>query len=306
MTRIAVLSDIHANYQALEAVLTDCEARAVDTYWYLGDIVVYGPQPNQCIERLRELLSSEPIRVRGNNDHIVIRRIKESETSSGALNLPDDSPRELAAERELYVLATDASTIWTTRQLTQDNRDWLIGLPNNAITPFGYADVLLVHASPCESVGEEGNYLHDTQDAEEAWLSLPDHKKLCFFGHTHHRTVFRRANTSRKYMVTERVDVKNEPLAMDDRVLLVNPGSVGQPRDGDATAAYAIYDTERRHIEFYRVAYPIGETIKALENMHEGLVEVIHEMKKKDNTIDMETAPQKVIETLSQRLREAQ
>lgn len=311
MKRIAVCSDIHGNLPAFEAVLEDMGERGVEACWYLGDIVVYGPNPCECIDLFRDVSNRWPtVIVRGNNDHAVIKDLQnrnESRDSGGDLlaragivDLQD--PHQ--AERRSYVIATELSHTWTVEKLKPEHQDWLIGMPSGTRLPR--EDVLLVHASPCEPVGEEGSYLHDTPDAEEAWLSLD--QPICFFGHTHVGVAFRKVR-SRPYHNTEKIVRPTDSLPVDDRPLMVNPGSVGQPRDGIPMASYAIYDQEEKRVEFYRVPYDVEATVQALEAMVEELEGLIPQLNAQAN---MDPPPYEfrdaatTISLLSRRLKEAQ
>jgi predicted phosphodiesterase len=313
MSRIAVLSDIHGNLPALEAVLRDVQERRVETLWYLGDVVVYGPQPGACVDRLRAACEQWPssVLVRGNNDHAIIQELQAQRGQSAPAGgdwlvragiVDPSDPKE--AERHKYVVATELSHAWTVEQLAPEQQDWLLGLASTAQRPLEH--VLLVHASPCDPVGEEGSYLHDTPDAEEAWLSLE--QPLCFFGHTHSNVVFRRAVPTRLYDNTERIARPTDPIPVDGHSLLVNPGSVGQPRDGLAAANYAIYDTAAQHIEFYRVAYDVAVTIRALESTRQGLEKVVQNLNARSADEPKPYRPEDAVETiklLSTRLQEA-
>ncbi|RLC91917.1 MAG: hypothetical protein DRI79_01790 [Chloroflexi bacterium] len=296
MPRYAILSDIHGNLEALEAVLSHAEQQGIDGLWFLGDVVVYGPDPAACVERLREAFDRWPhVAISGNND-LAIAGAQEPEqligdwgVQAGIVDLKD--PR--VAELKRYVTATDLSHRWTLEQLSDDQRAWLAQLPTSAQYPL--EGVMMVHASPCEPTGTEGNYLHDTPDAEEAWLSLPDDRPLCFFGHTHRATVFRRVVETRKYDNTEKISKPREPVQVDDRPLLVNPGSVGQPRDGaPPRACYAIYDTDESQVYFHRLEYDVERTIEKLREIQSQFPGE----KEEDNRIS--------IDVLVERLRKAE
>jgi len=313
MSRIAVLSDIHGNLPALEAVLRDVQERRVETLWYLGDVAVYGPQPGACVDRLRAACEQWPssVLVRGNNDHAIIQELQAQRGQSAPAGgdwlvragiVDPSDPKE--AERHKYVVATELSHAWTVEQLAPEQQDWLLGLASTAQRPLEH--VLLVHASPCDPVGEEGNYLHDVLDAEEAWLSLE--QPLCFFGHTHSNVVFRRVVHTRLYDNTERIARPTDPIPVNGQPLLVNPGSVGQPRDGLATANYAIYDDTVQQIEFYRVAYDVSETIRGLESTRQALEEVVQKLNARSASEPRPYQPEDAamtIELLSKRLQEA-
>jgi predicted phosphodiesterase len=218
--RIAVLSDIHANLPALEAVLA--ALGPVDAVWHLGDVVGYGPHPDEVVARLRELGA---VGVRGNHDAAV-----------GDLGMAEwfnaDAQRAIA---------------WTAGRISPETRAWLAGLPERA----ELGEMTLVHGSPRDATWE---YIMTTPDARAnlAAFATP----YCLFGHTHVPAAWRE------------VDGRVEPLGpthgsvlpLDGRRLLLNPGSVGQPRDGDPRASAAILDTAASTLTWHRVAYPIATT----------------------------------------------
>ncbi len=218
--RILVVSDIHANYSALEAVLRD--AGQYDETWCLGDLIGYGPDPNMVIEELRRLPSLTCML--GNHDVAVLGRM------------------------ELAAFNGDArrSLTWTLNVLTADNMDFLRSLPQ---TTGVRGDVTLAHGSPRDPVWE---YVLNTLSARLNFehFSTP----YCFVGHSHIQSMFELDETSdRVSMALAKV---GQPRALKPRAI-INPGSVGQPRDRDPRAAYAIYDTEGHTWEPRRVDYDI-------------------------------------------------
>jgi diadenosine tetraphosphatase ApaH/serine/threonine PP2A family protein phosphatase len=220
--RILVISDIHANYPALDAVLQD--AGTTDETWCLGDLVGYGPDPNMVIERVREL--PQLTCILGNHDVAVLGRMA-FEAFNG------DARRSLT---------------WTEKVLSADGMDFLRSLPQNTKMR---GDVTLAHGSPRDTIWE---YVLNTLSAR---LNF-DHFEtpLCFVGHTHIQCIFQLdANNDR---VTMGITKVGEPLLLAQRSI-VNPGSVGQPRDRDPRAAYAIYDSRARTWEARRVEYDIAE-----------------------------------------------
>jgi len=220
--RILVISDIHANYTALEAVLND--AGDVDETWCLGDMVGYGPDPNAVVEQVREIPNLTCIL--GNHDMAAIGKIP-LEAFNG------DARRSLEYHE---------------RVLTADNMDYLRSLPHN-LKVRGEASI--VHGSPRDSVWE---YILNTLSAR---LNF-DHftTPWCFVGHSHLQCMFQ-LDTK-----TDRVNLHpiraGEEVPLRPRAIL-NPGSVGQPRDRDPRAAYAIYDTDRTMWEPRRAMYNIPE-----------------------------------------------
>ncbi|HXD11305.1 MAG TPA: metallophosphoesterase family protein [Anaerolineales bacterium] len=220
--RILVISDIHANYTALEAVLND--AGDMDETWCLGDLVGYGPDPNAVVEQVREIPNLTCIL--GNHDMAAIGKIP-LEAFNG------DARRTLEYHE---------------RVLTADNMDYLRSLPYNLKVR---GEVSIVHGSPRDSVWE---YILNTLSAR---LNF-DHftTPWCFVGHSHLQCMFQLD------LKTDRVNLNpiraGEQVNLRPRAIL-NPGSVGQPRDRDPRAAYAIYDTERTMWEPRRAAYNIPE-----------------------------------------------
>jgi predicted phosphodiesterase len=220
--RILVISDIHANYTALQAVLQD--AGPADETWCLGDLVGYGPDPNAVIEQVREL--PKLTCVLGNHDVAVLGKMA-LEAFNG------DARRSLT---------------WTEAVLTADNMDFLGSLPQY---PKVRGEVTLAHGSPRDSIWE---YILNTLSAR---LNF-DHfdTPYCFVGHSHVQCIFQRDNE--KDRVTMEITKVGEPFPLTLRAIL-NPGSVGQPRDRDPRAAYAFYDNQKGTWEPRRVAYDFTE-----------------------------------------------
>lgn len=210
-----ILSDIHGNLEALEAVLADAEG-CYDRVLCLGDLVGYGADPNAVVAWARENVAAI---VRGNHDRVCI-----------GLE-PVDT----------YNAAAQASARWTQAELTPAHRDYLERLPRG---PLPYHGLDLVHGSPAD----EDEYLLSL-------IQLPGlqpflERQVTFFGHTHIQGGFLMARRGARSL-TPGVALTIEP----DYFYLVNPGSVGQPRDRDPRAAYALYSPVERTVEFRRAAY---------------------------------------------------
>ena len=220
--RILVISDVHANYPALEAVLKD--AGETDQTWCLGDLVGYGPDPNMVIERVRGL--PQLTCVLGNHDVAVLGRM-----AFEAFN--NDARRSLT---------------WTEQVMSADAMDFLRTLPPNIKVR---SDVTLTHGSPRDPIWE---YVLNTLSAR---LNFDQFETpSCFVGHTHIQCIFQLdEKNDRVSMGTTKV---GEPYSLTQRAI-INPGSVGQPRDRDPRAAYAIYDSQARTWEARRVEYNIAE-----------------------------------------------
>jgi predicted phosphodiesterase len=220
--RILVMSDIHANYTALDAVLND--AGQVDETWCLGDLVGYGPDPNAVVEHIRELPGLTCLL--GNHDVAVIGKMP-FETFNG------DARRSL---------------IYHEKVLSADNIEFMRVLPQYTKVR---GEATLAHGSPRDPLWE---YILNTLSAR---LNF-DHfdTPWCFVGHSHIQSMFA-FNESSDRVTLEPVK-PNSPIQLHPKLIL-NPGSVGQPRDRDPRAAYAIYDTKSKTWEPRRVAYNIPE-----------------------------------------------
>ncbi len=221
MKRVALISDIHANLEALTAVVADARAEAVDAFACLGDIVGYGADPVACIGLLRSLA---PVAViQGNHDAYVT------------------DGRDLESFNSLAQIATE----WTRRQIADQERDWLRALPLRAtLAP----DIELVHATP--SHPESWSYVRFA--GEGALAMLDQAARLCFYGHTHVPMAFRQRADSIEQLVEPAYD-----LATGER-WLVNVGSVGQPRDGDWRAAWTLLDLPAQRLSLRRVEYDVA------------------------------------------------
>ena len=219
--RVGVVSDIHSNLPALEAVLSDMGE--VDELWCLGDFVGYGPWPNECVSMLRE----RGVRaIAGNHDLAVVGAI-----STAAFN-------------------TDAAfaTAWTAEQLTPELTSYLAELP-----PMTRLDrkTTLAHGSPRQPVWE---YLLDDETASASFKCFKT--QLCFIGHTHIPSIF--VKEGRRVAVSHMPE--SAQFTVGKLRAIANPGSVGQPRDRDPRSSYLIFDSGQGTLEWRRVAYDIGRT----------------------------------------------
>ncbi len=222
--KILIISDIHANLVAFETVLAD--AGEFDHVWCLGDVVGYGPQPNECIEKLRAL---KPLCLAGNHDWAVIEKIDLGEFNPDARK----------------------ATLWTREQLTPHNLDWLHQLPERV--PTELEKFTLVHGSPRYPIWE---YVLGPAIARINfdYFDTP----ICLMGHTHVPVLYR-FKTEDDIAVPEAL-AENTPLILGPDRMMLNPGSVGQPRDGDPRAAYAMLDTESLTLTSTRIEYDIAAT----------------------------------------------
>jgi len=226
--RIFLLSDIHANLEALNACLD--AAPKYDCAVNLGDVVGYGADPNAVVDLVR---GQNPLLVRGNHDKAV----------SGVMDLEHFNPM------------AGMAALWTREQLTAENMEWLRALPQGPVHMPGLEDTQFVHGSPLD----EDEYVVSERDSQEPLLTATE--PLTFFGHTHRQGGFGMDGAETEviqpeWASTEEKSVWEMPLREGVRYL-INPGSAGQPRDDDWRAAFGVFDTDRRVMEFYRVPYDL-------------------------------------------------
>lgn len=236
--RVLVLSDIHGNLAALESVLGAAAGR-YDVIWCLGDIIGYGPRPNECVSIIREQTT---ICVMGNHDWAGLGR--------PGIDVESFNPQAKQA------------VLWTQKQLSEDTRAFLNELPVHPIHAPDYAYCLVTHASPREPVWE---YVTTPSIAMENFALF--HEQICLVGHTHKPAIYRWRLSAKNEQQVATVDFlppqAGVMITLDtsaEHRLILNPGSVGQPRDNDARAAFAILDLEQMSWEYERVAYPIELT----------------------------------------------
>lgn len=218
--RILVVSDIHANRTALEAVLD--AAGEVDAVWNLGDVVGYGPDPVWCLERLAALPPA--VSLAGNHDLVAV----------GALSITEFNPLAQIATR------------WTAARLSSTHRAQLMALPVRS----SVAGVTFAHGSPSDPVWE---YVADSASATANFAHFET--RLCFVGHTHvpSAACLGAGGTGATFRPLRSEDT----LSVENDRWILNPGSVGQPRDGDPRAAFAIFEPEPARFSVRRVAYDI-------------------------------------------------
>jgi predicted phosphodiesterase len=222
--RILVVSDLHANLSAFDAVLKAAEGRWERSVC-LGDVVGYGPDPNEVTAKLRELGT---LTIRGNHDKAI----------SGVMPADDFNP------------VAKTAVDWSHSTLTPEHLEWLTNLPRGPVNVDG---LTLVHGAP----HDEDEYVFTPAQALESLLD--SNAPVTFFGHTHHQGGFSYADSKLEVLqIHPRLSESFAPLRLDPlRRYLLNPGSVGQPRDGDPRAGFAIADLEHQTIEFWRVPYDI-------------------------------------------------
>lgn len=223
--KYALISDLHANLEALRAVLEQIEACGADKTVCLGDVVGYNANPNECVDLIRE---REIPTVCGNHDAV----------ASGLDEPWGFNPIALAA------------ALWTRERLTEENRLWLRQLPDTlSLTEF-----LAVHGSP----NDRDSYLFTWEDIVPHLGHLHERgHSLCFFGHTHSPCVF----SSGGLYAVENGDIFR---LRREETFFVNPGSVGQPRDGNPMAAFGLLDTEKRQFSMVRVEYPVESASRSI------------------------------------------
>jgi len=222
-----VISDLHSNWEALEAVLGDA-AGEYDQIVCLGDFVGYGPDPNRVVEWA---IGNVSLAVRGNHDRACV---------------------DLFGIEDFRDMARDAA-VWTNLILTRENAAYLRNLPAGPMSCDAFG---IVHGSP----RDEDDYIVEPKDAAEAFAFVQN--AVTFFGHTHLQGGFQ----ARKRRVTA-VTVLSTPAGLElepDTEYLINPGSVGQPRDRHPMAAYILFRPGEGYLTYKRVAYDVGETQKKI------------------------------------------
>ena len=228
--RYLIFTDIHGNLEAFLAVLKFAQKRKIDHYIFLGDLVGYGASPNEIIQKTRAL---KPISmIRGNHDKAVC----------GLDTVQTFNPIAAAAIH------------WTKDNITKRNLDFITKLKKGPL--IIHKHIMICHGAPFD----EDHYIFGEFDAAEAFLHIKT--QVCFFGHTHFPFLY----TEKDHFVEGTFITGNSSeikLEKDVRYL-INPGSVGQPRDRNTRASCAIYDGKQKKINFYRIEYNIGEAQKKI------------------------------------------
>ncbi len=231
--RVLIVSDVHANLEALRAVIADCERRGgFDQIWSLGDLIGYGPDPGPCVDLIR---SHEAISVAGNHDL----------ASIGRLSLEAFNEHAAAANR------------WTSSQITAEQAEYLRGLPLKVEQGL----FTMVHGSPRDPIWE---YVISVPAAVISFLHFDT--ECCLVGHSHVPFLCRPMAEKGAAFVEFPLDT---PIGLGGDRMIVNPGGVGQPRDGDPRASYAVYDKQGGVIVHHRVEYDVQATQAKMEE--EGL-----------------------------------
>ncbi len=225
--RTLIISDVHANLTALYAVLADAEP--YDQVWCLGDVVGYGPDPNECIEVIRSLPLLKC--VKGNHDAAIVGEI----------------------DIKAFNYEARSSLAWLQDELRPENKNWLAGLDERLI----FEGITIAHGSPRNPIWE---YVMDVRTAHENMMAFET--PICLVGHTHIPCMYQADGDDRKsthlYLMTP-----GESFSIECKAI-VNPGSVGQPRDHNPKASYMICDDECAEWRYHRVAYDIGSVQKRI------------------------------------------
>jgi diadenosine tetraphosphatase ApaH/serine/threonine PP2A family protein phosphatase len=220
--KYAIILDIHGNLEALHSVLSDIDKKNIDEILCLGDVVGYGPNPNECVDIIRE---KARITLAGNHDYAPLGKIDLTYFNPWAKNAID----------------------WTENRLTQASKEFLLNLPlKQEMNGF-----TIVHATPQNP--HEWYYI---TSLEEAIINFPEFEgQVCFVGHSHVPLVVA-LDEEGEYRV-----VRSNPLKFSENErYIINVGSVGQPRDLDPRAAYALFDSREKVYELLRIEYDLAET----------------------------------------------
>lgn len=230
--KIGLFSDIHSNLEAFESVLSALKQAKVDRYIFLGDLVGYGASPRECIEMLKRLIDEKGcLCIAGNHDYAVCG----------------------LTVYEQYALHAKASIEWTKKQLNSQQLKFLAELPlvDDSRHAFGGDELLeqftIVHANLLSP--KDWRYIWDIDDAFESFQILQH--RLCFVGHSHKPLVFT-CGSIVDWFIRDQIPLKK------DLKYIINVGSVGQPRDGNPKACYAIYDTQADLVTIERIDYDIA------------------------------------------------
>jgi len=226
-----IFSDVHGNLEALTVVLAQIDVYKPDKVICLGDVVGYGPNPNECVQHVNEVAQ---ITIMGNHDHAV-------------LGLTD-----IAYFNQYAKFAV----LWTRQVLTDDNLRILQQYPFRA----SEKDLLFVHSTPLHP--ERWDYIFNPLEGQYYLQHLDE--RICFIGHSHQPLFFEKDPTGQ--IIFDRRLSFTLPI-QDDCKYIINVGSVGQPRDGNPDVAYAIYDTEAKSVEVKRLPYDLALTQKKMEDI---------------------------------------
>ena len=228
--RVAVISDIHSNLPALEAVLADIGRLDPDEVWCLGDLVGYGAQPDACVALVSEVVE----RCLAGNHDLVVR---------GDIDI------------DYFAMSAGVAARWTVKVINDRTREFL-----RPLAPLGQSGGIgLFHASPRDPVWEYVLSVRQASECLEAQL-----QRVCLIGHSHVACHFSRPNGRATADTTGELATPGTTLEIAQGKWLINPGSVGQPRDGDSRAAYLMLDTDGWTASFRRVEYPVEDAARAI------------------------------------------
>lgn len=226
--KVGIFSDIHSNLNALKVVVDFYRQNPCDAYYCLGDVVGYGPQPNECCNVVRTFVNRT---VLGNHDAAVCGRMNYAYYYDAARNVLD----------------------YHARLLSESNMEWLRGLPYTYKHPLHFT---LSHGSPIEP--QEFNYVFFIEQAQQLCAHYDRLDHITFIGHSHLTKSF-------EIMPDGAVDISGSFLKFEpDRKYFVTVGSVGQPRDYDNRACCTIFDTDAQTVEYFRIPYDIEDTVRKL------------------------------------------
>lgn len=228
-----IISDIHSNDEALTAVLAHVRRKAIARVYCLGDFVGYGGSPNQVLDRIRRL-KARKVFLRGNHDRV-------------AAGFEDG---------ELFNQAARSAALWTRSQLSRPNKHFLVTLPTGPV--ISDAGDILCHGSPAN----EDEYIFSELDAARVLEQFAT--SIIFFGHTHLPVVFTLTPdlVLSGELIREPSTIRLDPANR----YLINPGSVGQPRDRNPLASFAIWSPKRRTVQFFRIPYDIAGAQRAIQS----------------------------------------
>jgi len=224
--RYGIVSDIHGNLEALESVLGELEKRQVDSILCLGDLIGYGPNPNECVELIKERAE---VVLAGNHDYAPLDKLDLAYFNPWARNAIE----------------------WTKERLNESSVEFLLSLPLKK----EIHGVTLVHSTPL--IPEEWNYIITIGDAQKNFPEFDD--QVCFIGHSHVPIIIV-TDSAEDCRV-----IQDNPLQIQDGLrYIINVGSVGQPRDLNPLAAFGVYDAAEQCYELVRVKYDIEKTQKKI------------------------------------------
>ncbi len=234
--RYCIFSDVHGNLEALKAFFEHAESREQLKYIFLGDIVGYGPNPNECVELLRN-----------RTEHIIMGN-------------HDEATFEENVDIESFNPFARKVILWTRRALKQEHREFLRSLQYEIV----HNGIRFVHATPFQP--DRWHYIFTSEDAEINFRSFTE--QVCFVGHSHQPIIILQDPAGE----VDSLDPQTYRLEPNHQYI-INDGSIGQPRDGSPKACYIIYDSETRKVEFHRVAYDFTITQQKMKD--EGIPEYL-------------------------------